>query len=440
MHLDRKICYLIILTVTFSARAAVLFEDDFGNRDYSRKNWTLISTDPNGLQFIDNKAKIINNDETYSALAVHSFTQDLSSFTISAKISSEYPGSGLYFCFDDLRDGYRGYAALLSDDGIYIYKFYPESVSVVTRQTSAFVKLEENRLAISKNNEKINVFCNGYFIFSVTDGEFSSGDIALIVPPGSEAFFDDVITESCIADTSHFETFTDDFLKKDLFGWTSYGNALTDWSNSNLKIQTGNYQEFYNSLEIPLNSFSMKTVVLYNQGDSSSFYGFFIKVKDSSDTASFFYQFAISADKKFVIRRKNLMNEPVNYQFATVNVTAGYDTLELIGDNNNFTFLANGKKLGEFCKANGSIAGAGLFISSLLNVSFDKFQIMNLGMQTSTQIIKKRDYKTQFFVKECQPIDLLGRSISRNMIYSEINLVLESTGAQKWQKRIKMRK
>ena len=213
-----KFCGLTLLLLIVDTWAAVLFQDDFGNPGYSAQNWTLVSTDGTKLQFVDSKATIINNDETYSALAVHSLNEELSSFTVCAKVSSEFPGSGLYFCFDDMRNGYRGYAVLLGDDRIYIYKFYPESVSVIGSQTSAFVKPVENYLKISRFDDKIRVFCNGYYIFTVADDEFHSSDFALIVPPVSEAFFDDVLIENRIADTSHFETFIDDFLKRIFFG------------------------------------------------------------------------------------------------------------------------------------------------------------------------------------------------------------------------------
>jgi hypothetical protein len=435
-----KFCGLTLLLLIVDTWAAVLFQDDFGNPGYSAQNWTLVSTDGNKLQFVDSKATIINNDETYSALAVHSLNEELSSFTVCAKVSSEFPGSGLYFCFDDMRNGYRGYAVLLGDDRIYIYKFYPESVSVIGNQTSAFVKPVENYLKISRFDDKIRVFCNGYYIFTVADDEFHSGDFALIVPPVSEAFFDDVLIENRIADTSHFETFIDDFLEKNFFGWTRYGNAITDYLNSNLQVQTGNYQKFYNCVEVPLNSFAMKTVVQYNQGDSSSFYGFFIKKMTESDTNDHFYHFAVSADKKFVISSsRDSLLEPVPIKNSTKVTALDYDTLELIRDNDVFTFIVNGTKLGECSEISGVINGAGLFVSSKLNVAFDKFQIMNIGLQTSNGKIIKRDSGIRLVEKSPLRIDLLGRSIPLKEITLPSKGFLEIKNGGKWEKRIRVR-
>ncbi len=432
-----KLCSLTLLLLIIDTGAEVLFQDDFGRPDRSSQNWTLISTDGNRLQFFDGKANIINNDETFSALAVHSLAEEPSAFTFSAKVSSEFPGSGLYFCFDDMRDGYRGYAALLGDDRIHVYKFYPESVSVIGCQASAFVRLGENHLMVSRIDDKIKVFCNGYYIFTVADDEFHLGDFALIVPPVSEASFDDVLIENRIADTSYFETFTDDFLEMNLFGWTRYGNALTDYLNSNLQIQTGNNQEFYNCIEIPLNSFAMKTVVQYKQGDSSSFYGFFVKKITESDTASNFYHFAISADKRFVIRNRECPVEPVCIQYSAAGAAFEYDTLKLIRDNNVFTFSVNGTRLGESSEIYGAIGGAGIFVSSRLKVAFEMFQIMNLGMQTSNRkIIIKKDPDMQLTGKKQLRIDLLGRSFS---LQERIPLslgYLEIKNSGKWEKRI----
>lgn len=439
MHSYCKFCGLTLFLLIIDTGAAVLFQDDFGNPGCSAQNWTLVSADGNKLQFVDNKAIIINNDETYSALAVLNFNEELSAFTVSAKVSSEFPGSGLYFCFGDMRDGYRGYAALLGDERIYIYKFYPESVSVIGSQTSAFVRLRENRLMISRTDDRIKVFCNGYYIFTVEDEEFHTGDIALIVPPVSEASFDDVLIENRIADTSNFETFNDDFLEKRNFGWTRYGNAIIDYLNSNLRIQTGNYQEFYNCIELPLNSFTMKTVVQYNQGDSSSFYGFFIKKMTETDTNSLFYHFAISADKRFVIRSRDSLLEPVSIQLSAGAASLQYDTLELIRDSNVFTFSVNGTKLGECSEIGGEISGAGLFVSSRLNVSFDNFQIMNVGMQTSNGKIIKRDSYTRLIGKKQHRIDLLGRSFPVKEMTLPSKAFLEIKNTEKWEKRIRVR-
>ena len=141
-----------------------------------------------------------------------------------------------------------------------------------------------------------------------------------------------------------------------------------------------------------MNSFAMKTVVQYNQGDSSSFYGFFIKKMTESDTNDHFYHFAVSADKKFVISSsRDSLLEPVPIKNSTKVTALDYDTLELIRDNDVFTFIVNGTKLGECSEISGVINGAGLFVSSKLNVAFDKFQIMNIGLQTSNGKIIKRD-------------------------------------------------
>lgn len=441
MHSYCKLCSLTLFLLIIDTGAAVLFQDDFSRPDNSSQNWTLISTDGNRLHFSDGKANIKNNDETFSALAVHNLEEEPSAFTFSAKVSSEFPGSGIYFCFDEMRDGYRGYAALLGDDGIYVYKFYPESVSVIGFQASAFVRLGENRLMASRTEDKIKVFCNGYYIFTVKDDEFHSGDFALIVPPISEASFDDVVIENRIADTSYFETFTDDFLDKNHFGWTRHGNAITDYLNSKLQIQTGNNQEFYNCIEIPLNNFAMKTIVQYNKGDSSSFYGFFVKNKAGSDTTPLFFQFAISSDKRFVIRSRDSLVEPVSIQLSSAVTASEHDTLELIRDNNGFTFSVNGKKLGEYSEISGTISGAGLFVSSKLDVAFEMFQIMNLGMQsiTSKNIIK-RDPDMRISGKKQLRIDLLGRSFSLQESTPHSIGYLERKNSGKWEKRIRVKK
>jgi hypothetical protein len=245
------------------------------------------------------------------------------------------------------------------------------------------------------------------------------------------------LIENRTTDTSHFETFTDDFLEKKLFGWTRYGNAITEYSNSELRIQTGNYQEFYNCIEIPLNSFAMKTVVQYNQGDSSSFYGFFVKKMAESDTL--FYHFAISADKRFVIRSRGSDAEPASVQTLISASKSQYDTLELTRDNGVLVFSINGVKLGECSEISGIINGAGLFVSSRLNIFFDEFQIMSLGMQTSNKKIIKKGSDVRLAGKKHLSIDLLGRCFSVKETTFPSKWFLEMNNKGEWEKRIRMR-
>lgn len=443
MRIYSKVLFFALGLLYGVSWAVILFEDDFFDQQYSYRNWTFISADESVLHLNNNVAFILNKSDSYSALAVHRSAIKTPVFTISAKISSEYPGSGLYFCFQELRGGYSGYGALLSDDGIYIYKFFPESLVVIAEQTSSFVRMGENRLTVSKNNDLITIFCNGYFICSVRDGEFSDGDMAFIVPPLSESSFDDFKLEDCFSDTLHFASFFDDFLQKSSFGWTKYGNALTIWKNSHLQISTSPLQEYYTGIEIPLNSFHMKTVVRFDDGDSSSIYGFFVKVTNDSSNSPLFYQFAISGDRKFVIKKRDqenqyLSSQPITGKSFNINDSGAvfnYDFLELTRDENNFTFFANGLELDQN-EITGEICGAGLFVSKELKVSFDEFQISDLEMPTEVRKTKTKNGYTIIARRKPITFDMLGRCLLEQStpVPSKVTFQVTSTGI--WKKKL----
>ncbi len=444
MRLYLKITLISLGICYQTSTCAILFQDDFQNEQISVKNWTFVSENESQFKILDNAAFVLNNSDSYSALAVHRTSVSASTFTISAKISSKYPGSGLYFCFQEILNGYGGYGALLGDDRIYIYKFYPESLAVIADQASPFIMLNENRLTISKMNDLISIFCNGYFIGSVRDTEFLSGDVALIVPPLSEATFDDVIMENIYSDTLHFTPFIDEFLEKNPFGWVKYGNAITEWENNHFQVLTSHNQEYYTGIEIPLNSFTMKTSVKFLSGDSSSIYGFFVKTTNDSIGTPVFYQFVISGDKKFVIKRKDqeqelLAHQSITGKFNTINgsdTVSRYDDLELKRDQNVLVFYTNGVELGkiEFAEA---ISGAGLFVSKELGVAFDDFQISEPDMLTMSKKIRSRNIQIPNRKQNSVRIDLLGRSFLEKHTPVSSSIVLRILDSGKWKKELK---
>jgi len=79
-----------------------------------------------------------------------------------------------------------------------------------------------------------------------------------------------------------------------------------------------------------------------------------------------------------------------------------------------------------------------LFVSSRLNVSFDKFLIMDMGMQTSNVKIIKRESEVRYTGKKCLRIDLLGRSVLLDEMFLPSKGFLEIKNGVKWEKRVKV--
>lgn len=432
----------LLPAITFPA---VVFEDDFENREYSTRNWSFQSADQCVLQVNDGSAFIQNNSESYSALAVHRSKNKIPQFTFSAKVMSDYPGSGIFFCFQEKGNGFGGYAALLSDDMVYIYKFYPESTSVITGCKSAFVKEKENRLSVSKSNDVISVFCNGYYLCSVRDSTYLTGDVALIVPPLAESSFDNIKVENSYADTLIFDEFLDDFKTQSEFGWKLYGYASESWENSHLQIHTTSFQQYYNGIEIPMDMFSMKTSVRFIEGDSCSVYGLFLKVADGPGKPDKFCEFVISGNKKYMAFKDSLHDSKLfNGVSEYINGSGNnklYDTLMLKRNGDTCIFSANGIELGKTNGISGIITGAGLYVSNDMKIAYDYFHISGSLIQTASYNKKIiRNYTViRNSNKSEETVDFLGRCINTRKNFFSAGIVFtEKQGL--WEKRFKLRK
>lgn len=440
MGLISKFGLLSVWCLILTLQSAIIFDDDFNKPQHSVNNWTFISENDSGMQFSRNALNITNKSDVYSALAFHKLSSSPASITVSADIVSEYPGSGIYICLNESADSYNGYAVLLADNGIYVYKFYPESLSVISDKVCPFVKLGENRLTVSRWDNLISIFCNGFFICSVYDDEFDSGDVALIVPPLSEASFDNFIVSDTPVDTFRFTPFIDEFDTKSTFGWSKYGDAVCGWRNGQFQIKTGKNQLYHTGLEMPLNSFSMKTVVQFNSGDSGSFYGFFMRTAaDTGDSVEFHY-FGISGDREIAVYPGSGKDAGIIIVDDRKNIpTNMFDTLELLSSNNIFTLLVNGSVLYKSSDILKTVTGAGIYVSNSLDISFERFELIDLEKNTLSMSFKRAGTKRKIENQTLKYVDLLGRDMLKNSFNLPM-LTLRKDNNENWIKCLKMRK
>jgi hypothetical protein len=248
----------ILITTTLLAES--VFRDDFSSPYFTTISW-LLSDQQNAVMTVSNQSLNLKNAHQYnSIIAFHSLSKKYREFTLSTTILSESAGSGLFFNVTTDQSGkINGYGALLTFDKIELVKFSSGSHTTLASQASTFIKQYDNVLTVSKKDSLMQIFCNGYFLYSCIDGELPEGDIALMVQPRSSTLFGDFEFLSTPLDSTSFKPFIDNFDTLVIFGWRKSGNGITTNVDSTLEIQTNSFQQFLYTIDQPMNSFQLET-------------------------------------------------------------------------------------------------------------------------------------------------------------------------------------
>lgn len=408
-----KPVFLILIPFSFSS-ANLLFSDHFDSEMGSISKWFLSAEQGGKLTFESGKAVIDNQSCRYSAIAVHEFDSPPSQFTYSAEISSENPGAGLYFCIQDTNGVFAGYAVIVEDDGLALYKFLPDNgyPLLLYRKKSAFLEKQKNTISVSKNGNRYLTACNGYYQFSVADTSYGSGSIALLVPPGSSAAFDNVAVFDTVQDSLSFPAFVD-YLTDEKSGWENTGTGRFQFMPSGLLVSTIAGQFYFREIKIPLFSFHIKAICSYSGGNLKKPYGVFFK-DEKADTEGRIWEFGVDGSRDVGLYDSLSGSNPHFNQIVhgASNENSGIirDTLELIKpeDEKKLSFVVNSVTIGTF-ESNENFGSFGIFVSDSLDIQFEYFSIEPFK-RSYTKVIKP---KPRIIRKSSGTLsfDLLGRRV-----------------------------
>lgn len=195
-------CYLalvtlLVLLVSYRATAAPLFEDNFSNEAFSDQNWALIEDGGGRLLFSSGKASLINTSVTYAAFALHSMRSLPNRCTFSARITADNLGAGIVYGVHTVSGVICGTAVIIGNGELVVVEYTPTGIVEHVRHATHFLTASSNVLRVAANGpDSLLFFCNGYYVTALFLAPSQRGkDIAIVVPPQSDALFDDVVVE-----------------------------------------------------------------------------------------------------------------------------------------------------------------------------------------------------------------------------------------------------
>jgi hypothetical protein len=368
-----------------TSAAEPIFRDDFSSPYFTAISW-LLSDPQNAVMSITNQDLTIKNLHQYnSVIALHSLSKKYCNFTISTTILSESSGSGLFFDVTTDQTGkINGYGALLSFDKIEIVKFSSGSHTTLSSHSSTFIKPSENVLTVSKKDSLMQIFCNGYFLYSCIDGELPAGDIALMVQPRSSTIFGDFEFLSTPLDSSSFKPFLDNFNTPVIFGWRKSGNGTTINVDSTLEMRTNSSQQFLYTIDQPMNCFQLETDICQQNvvNSDSAACGVAITAYTSNNSDSI-HCIRIGFDRKQNLTITGLGGNDIIKSVSQIyKADSTWKRLKLLYDNSVIRFYCDDHSCIELSTPL-SIKGAGLFSSRGPVVRFDNFSLKGGGNEVS---------------------------------------------------------
>jgi hypothetical protein len=376
---------------TIAALSFGAFTDDFSNEAESNTLWTK-NNDAVMLTFANSACKVVNSDTNFIGYARHAFAANdrRETFTLSGSVTlgSGAFGAGFSVCVaaSGMPTGY--YISIIENDRVTVNKIDSTGAGTeVVTVGSAFLTSGTNELAISRKEGTFNIFCNGEFTVSFTDSDFSSGDIGLLVSPGSNAVFDDIVMTDTFKEGAPRTCFADDFSSEALTGWDWFGssNVSVGVENEALHVVTEASQSIYQVFDLPLTDFVLRTVVSHRGGSSKNFYGLFVcgRGEASIPLAGFGinggsnYGTFLAGEALTPTASTSIKGDP--YISSTGDTTYYTDTLEVIkrAGTDNYLFVVNSDTLKRFIGVDFMITGAGIFCLDSLNLIFDDFLVAN---------------------------------------------------------------
>lgn len=415
------------------------FSDDFSDPPESNNLW-LTSFDELSMSFIDGKCRLKNESPEFAGFAYHLFdeAEKPSEFTLSGNIilNKENMAAG-FICRLSTENPIAGYFVTLNSSGLIAVQKQSASVSgdVLFEGSSAYITQGVNNLKVSMKNGKMNIFCNGKFIGTITDesGELASGDIALLVSPGGEAVVDDILVTTVFEEGTAPTCFVDTFENADLPGWREFGSDDADVAveDGAMRVATDTTEYIYKVVDLPLENFVMQVHATLRNSNSTSLYGLFLVGEPASgETYLPVANFGIIGNKSYNIMLSGASGQPKvstsikgkPYVGENGDTTFYTDTLEIIKreGSSEYFFVVNTDTIEKFSDVNFAVTGVGVFCQQQLDVSYDNFLVAE-GSEYNCPVknplrysYKERFHTMKSFSTPPQMFDLSGRLIRRN--------------------------
>jgi hypothetical protein len=369
---------------------ATIFSDDFSDSAQSKLKWVSSSL---SLKFSNGALGLTNSDTTYSGLLIHNLSAPKpTKFTLSAKFTVSDPktnGTGLVFCFSSA-GGLKGYTFQIgSSQFLYALKYTGSGIPPQLHAPSqeGAVNALTNVIKVSKNNDTINLFCNDVFIDQILDSQFSSGDIALFVPPKSSVTVDDVLLTDDYVKGALPTCFSDSFQSTSDQGWiidqmegpiTLGGGQLTlEDTSSTLPSFIYTKGNFANA--------SMKAVVSPVSGQGSYGVAFISAVSAGGGQITFkTYAFLVDSAQHYEIIYPDTPKVYLRGPYSVIHGSKAKDTLEVLRYSDRYVFKVNGEDMGatygetfpiptEY-KTDG-IMYAGVFVGAKTKATYNLFMV-----------------------------------------------------------------
>jgi hypothetical protein len=439
------------------------FSDDFSNPAQTSLNWgkyyatdVLVSAQcAGGVYTITNQ-----HTDGIPGLIYHSFTTKSSTYTASCVVTriSDTIAAGMWLNLSAF-PGYSGYAVQLSQGttacigALWITKYVSGSPTSMfsaeyhRNSTSDIIK-------VSEQGNVFTVFCNGVFLGSFTDNTpVAAGDFALMVPPNNTtAVFDNVSFTNQFTPGSFPRLVIDNFNNSRIEDiWIPRGCSYFTENDSVLNISVSSGVNAFCEARMTIDTFYSRIIVSHRNGDSTPYYGFYLRGPDTTIGPLTTYPAAY-----FVISGNHACNAFISgvpfvpkYYLAGIvhgkafvaaprDTTFFKDTIDVKKTTgSNFYFLyVNGNKLDSIATSSitFSITGAGIFCGGGAgqNIFVDYFFLGPDSTATGVIYIVKgsRLVKGMKFspMTSRYLFNPLGRTVGKRDAYGRINITALARG------------
>ncbi len=365
------------LAMAGGAQAATIFSDNFSDTNASKVNWNQLAAAGFSETFSSKGVTLKNTNATYTAFFIHSFATAPSIFTLSAQITianDTVNGAGLMYCFSG-NPSVQGYTLELgTSQYLFCVKFTSSSQPTLKDKFSPFVKQlpGTNVLMVSKTTGNVfNVFCNGHYITRFSDTQFPSGDIAILVPPGSTITVDSVLVTDQPTNPPASACYADSFLTTASDAWSSPSAGQATFGAGQLVLN--NTDSVYSStiyVDGVSPSASIEAIVSHKSGPGG--YGVAFVESDSNRIVPF--AFLVDSSRRYSVVNPDSSTVSSQLGHGIIYGALGTDTLEVLQFATKFVFLVNGAVQDTVAiPSDFRIDGAGLYASAKTAVTCTRF-------------------------------------------------------------------
>jgi hypothetical protein len=285
-----------------------------------------------------------NPDTPYTAFYMHTFAANAkpATFTLSATFfiaDSTGNGAGLMYCLNN-SGAMKGYTLQLGVGQYVFCSKYPSAANLKDK-FSTFVNPfpAANTIMVTKLGSVFNVFCNGHLITRFSDGDYVSGDIALLVPPGATIKVDDVLMTDQVQPVDSSACYADSFLTTASDAWSNpsegeatFGGGHLVLNNTNTIYSSTIYTDGISSVA------SLKAVVSHKSGAGG--YGVAFVQSDSNKVTPF--AFLVDSSRRYSVVNPDSSTISSHIAAGTVYGALGTDTIEVLRFAKYWEFLING--------------------------------------------------------------------------------------------------